>query len=197
MTREKICGNKRDFGVILPLSFLVLFLSLSGGCANAKISRSINNIQTANKKNFTQKTIIRIFKDGKTSIPLLIDNISEKRGAFAFELKNPLNQKKEQFYLSFGFLYAYLVELILAKDTLEIDLESKKLLMSSDNYIFWEGSVIPGLSDRIVTADEALIEIQRYYRQWWNENKHKSLQQLRKEWKLGKRPLNGSKYGWQ
>jgi hypothetical protein len=62
-------------------------------------------------------------------------------------------------------------------------------------YLRVNGSIVKGKENSPVTHKD-MFEIQRVYRDWWEQNKDKSIEQLRLDWKNGNRPLAGSIYHW-
>ncbi len=178
------------------LAFLLISLSFSG-CVCGAISEHINKIRNDPEEKLTQAAIFRIFNNGKRSIPLLIEVISEKR-YFRYRLNNPDNPTTSKINENIGYVYAYLIELILGKEELELIVTDDDFLGSKKNYVYWEGIVAFQDPEETALIDEhTLFEIQYLYRRWWKNNNHKSLRQLRDEWKRGSRPLTHSRFCWK
>lgn len=91
-----------------------------------------------------------------------------------------------------GVIYAYVVELILGRDTLQDDKDCTFLLGTGD-YVYGHGLIMRG--DNVIRATE-LAQVKQLYSRWWEENRNKGLSALRLEWKKFARPLSDSKYHW-
>ncbi len=195
-TQEKLFFGKLFMSGRIVLALLTIIL-ICGGCFRGTSTKYINEIRNAPEKNLTRSAIFRIFENGKRSIPLLIELIPEN-SYFSYHLKNPDNPKKYEFFENIGFAYAYLVELILGREKLEFDDDADDFLGSKKNYVYWDGEIAHREAWKTKVIDAStLFEIQYWYRRWWKDNKHKSLRQLRAEWKKGNRPLSATNYCWK
>ncbi len=90
-------------------------------------------------------------------------------------------------------MYAYEVELILAKEKLRGDPKSCTFLVSPDDVAYSFGHLTRN-GEEITDSD--LPDLKAAYEKWWNLNKGKTLEELRKEWRNGKKPLKGSEFSW-
>jgi hypothetical protein len=141
--------------------------------------------------------IVALHQMGKTAIPLLIDHINDSDVApsSTLMLANPIlssapaSQKDE---LS-GVINAYVVELILASETLR-DEKDCTFLLSEGDYAYGWGVI---MKDGEVISATDLAPVKQQYLQWWGKNHNKSLSTLRVEWKKRIRPLTGSEYHWR
>jgi hypothetical protein len=169
---------------------IVILVAFTVGCVT-----NAQNRQKAVNDFLTEQQLVdyheyaQFFKMDKDIFLILIEKIDTNRkfGIVGFE------PRPEQSYIPNGLLNnylgiraAYLIELLLSRDS--YNLQEKRrvygyaLIVKDDNY------------DRLSYQD--MVEIKRIYLNWWNENNHKTLQQLRAEWKEGKRPLSGQPYKW-
>jgi len=93
-----------------------------------------------------------------------------------------------------GVLYAYVIELIVAKAALSDDGGScSNFLLNKNDYVYGRGLIMHG--DEIINAGD-LPRIKQIYLQWWDRNRSKSLARIRREWKASHRPLTGTQYNW-
>lgn len=182
------------FSAVLVLGLMIILLH---GCTEFRIHRNINRIYESQQDDLTRKQIFKVFNNGKSSIYLLVEKISELRFG-GLPLKHPRNSNELKSQHNIGFAYAYLIELILGRERLEFDRNVDYELGSENNYVYWDGLIVMlGAGGPKPVGMCELKEIYGLYRHWWNENQHKSLRQLRSDWKKGIRPLSGSKYSWQ
>jgi hypothetical protein len=187
-----------NVNVVFILS-LFFALSILGGCMS--IDSSSEQLQyeiwgLGYERNIeSYHAIVELHKQGKKSIPLLIDEIDNCQPLTDLTFAHPRNSIIWGTYNCYGFLYAYLVELILAKEKIEThSSQFYKILGSDDNFIFFNG--VLSKNNACVARKEDLPEIKNAYRAWWEKNKWKSLAELRENWKHEKRPLTGSRFGW-
>lgn len=138
----------------------------------------------------------------KQVIPCLIDSIDISRKGFIGFL-DPKSSRIPPFFLNnqTGINYAYLIELILSKDSIE---SVKRTWESDHDFLHWEELVKPYRiynhcvivkKDRegypipnALTHDDMLV-VKWIYSLWWEANKHKSIEVLREERKKGARIL--------
>lgn len=173
-------------------------LTILGGCT-PRVTRVELHDLGYEKYRISFNAIVKLHQFGKKSIPFLIDEISDRKACTLFSLVDPINSDYdiEGDYNCLGFLYAYIVELILAKETLaEADnFPCCQYLGSRLNCVFWDGML--RFSDGKAAQKKDLQEIKKVYKDWWRKNKHKSLRQLREDWRKGLVPLEKSKYYWR
>lgn len=150
--------------------------------------------------NVRKKAIINQFCGGKKSIPTLIDDI-QRGPETANELTNPTSSimQEDNLRIFLGAYAAYMIELILAKEELDMKdfYRSDLLLGSSKNYIFWNGFIVNRNGDCVSRNQREMDKIALIYKKWWGANNEKPLEQLRNEWKNNIRPLSGSGYHWE
>jgi hypothetical protein len=145
-----------------------------------------------------KSAIASVYKMGKPAIPLLINRIENTRPVKII-LASPLESyiEKADLVRPQGVLAAYLVEWVLAIDSMNLDEFMKSPFPFGDdshNYIYpWGRLVIGG---RMAVAED-LIAIKNIYQEWWRRNGSKELSELRIEWKHNIRPLSGTAFSWQ
>jgi len=141
--------------------------------------------------------IIVLHHMGKSIIPVLIERIDDRDVApsSTLMLANPIlsyvppGSQRDEFS---GVIYAYVIELILARDALHDDLDCTFLLTTGD-YAYSHGLITKD-SNVILATD--LARVKQVYSRWWEGNRGKELSTLRLEWKKSVRPLTGSEYNW-
>ncbi len=194
LSRRLQNGGETGKVAVLALAMMIMFLN---GCSELRIHRYINRITESQQEDLTRKQIFSVFNNGKNSIHLLVEKISELR-FWGLPLKHPRNSIELEPQNSIGFAYAYLIELILGRQKLELDKNADYMFGAEKNYVYWDGRIVLRGGEGLKTVGMGdLREIYWIYRQWWNENQKKTLRRLRKEWKRGIRPLSGSKYSWK
>jgi hypothetical protein len=139
--------------------------------------------------------IVELHKHGKESIPLLIDEINNREKSIGLIFSHPHNSHFGEIYDCYGFLYVYLVELILGREKIKESADSYGgFLGPRENYVFWYGLLAK--ENGKTTSCQDLKEIQGVYRAWWEKNREKSLPELRRAWKNKSGPLSGSGFFW-
>jgi len=63
-------------------------------------------------------------------------------------------------------------------------------------YPYLQGKIVLQGGKKIPISRAQMSDIAGAYRQWWERNKTKSLQELRDAWASGDRPLTGSRFAW-
>jgi hypothetical protein len=191
------CALSGNGTFIVAALLLIVSVHSFTACASPTLEGHIITLRNAFEKNLTQPAVVRIFKGGKQSIPLLIDMIPKYR-LWREKLNNPGNKNSPVEFCTSGFIHTYLVELILGRKSLEIKEGAELFLGSAENYVYWDGMIVKSKPNGPeVVYREALGDIHEIYKTWWQKNQHKSLRKLRAEWKKGIRPLSGSKYSWK
>lgn len=156
--------------------------------------------------------IVELHARGKESIPALIAVIdsSETTGApFLDPASSTISNALSEFRK--GVAAAYVIEMILMTEELHFAGDqdwSGPLGLNRQHYLYtgqqgviihsggdsgWSG--VGSSGDRGLTVEE-LKEVKAIYQKWWEENKKKSIEELRADWKEGRRPLSGSAYMW-
>jgi hypothetical protein len=144
-----------------------------------------------------RKAIFALHHLGKSAIPLLIDHIDDRQVASksTLMLANPIlsyappGSQRDEFS---GVIYAYVVELILARRSLHDDLDCT-FILSTGEFAYPHGLIIR--DSKVISATD-LAQVKQVYSRWWEENRHKSLAALRLDWEKSVRPLTGSQYNW-
>lgn len=144
-----------------------------------------------------QAAAIKIHALGKRAIPRLIDTVTDSRPAQDL-LKNPRSSNLQLANLesSLGLVCAYLIELILGREAVRIDASSGEgfFLGAAQNYPYWDGLIV-NAQGRVIKVQD-LREVKSIYQKWWDTNKDKPLDELRRDWSAGRGPLAGSEYRW-
>jgi hypothetical protein len=136
----------------------------------------------------TTNTIEKRFKRiGKSAIPYLIDAIDRnERGWVGFK-----EERSSSLVLNFGnfsgITAAYMIEY---------------LLSDSSGYQIYPNGVICRVNHQTghlyqekLTLDDVKA-VKKIYRSWWEANKNKSMEELKSDWRRGKRALYGTDYAW-
>ncbi len=182
--------------------FSLIFATMSYGQVEKdnsenKTSQLINQLEDKTPKK-RQEAVVKIYALGKDAIPELINNITNPRIP-RFLLRTPMNNNLtvSQLHNSLGLTSAYLIELILGNENFSInDKDSEQFIFgNSANYIYWSGIIVDS-KDKAIEQHQ-LNEIRLQYEKWWSENKDESIENLRKNWSEGKKPLSQSEYKWQ
>lgn len=140
-------------------------------------------------------------KIGKEAISILIESIDTKnRGVVGFvnpKLSTPSYYNIDNYK---GIEIAYMIEFLI-KNAKSCDCSSNnKIIFEFDSIHFYEKGIIVKVDNgKPVMSSlkfEEILEIKRYYSDWWNNNKNKSPEELSKNWKNNSRALTGTKYIW-
>lgn len=148
-----------------------------------------------------------IHSHGKEIIPYLISHINiDKIGIAGFV--NPYESNLQDMVIGspLGINYAYMIELIMSKDSLN----DKPVFV--EGYSGWEERMEPyrlygqcvivkrkdieNPSSSILSSDD-MKAIKDIYSNWWENNKNDSLESLRKKWIEIGGPLNNTPYTWR
>jgi hypothetical protein len=149
-----------------------------------------------------RSAVLSLHGQGKQAVRILLEHIDDTEIAPSSTLvfQNPVlsyvppGSQHDQFA---GMLYAYVIELILAKNTLSQDGGKNcdfHFLLGPNDYVYGHGLIFKGNEELIDATD--LPRIKQIYLRWWDKNQDKSLAQMRQEWKASHRPLAGSQYKW-
>ncbi|MGV3765222.1 MAG: hypothetical protein ACO1NW_03800 [Chitinophagaceae bacterium] len=125
-------------------------------------------------------------KFGKEIIPYLIDVIDKNETGFlGFQ---DLSSSKIHFVHNnyVGIRAAYVIEHILSN--------SKKERIFNYCVIV---RIVNGEPEMKSLNLEDMKSLKKIYYDWWTKNRHKSLQNLLKDWNSNKRPLDNSIYAWK
>lgn len=148
-----------------------------------------------------------VYIRGIKAIPCLIDHLDDSKNS-PFGFKNPKSSYIPSFFLKgnqIGIKYAYLIELILAKDTLEsspdFDWNKNNWEEATKPYRIYDYCVIVRKDENqkpiedILTNDD-MKKIKLIYLAWWKKNQNKSIEQLRNDYKQNGSILKDSDYMW-
>jgi hypothetical protein len=146
-----------------------------------------------------QRCVCALHQGGKRSIGPLIERI-DTRGDLGYVLVDPMQSTiyEESFFNPRGVFAAYMIELILARKSLDCEsvVGSGFLLGSqSETYVFSLGA-IAGPAGKNIDAS-ALELVENAYRRWWGSADEYSLEDLRAAWQRGETPLAGSEFLWR
>jgi hypothetical protein len=149
-----------------------------------------------------QEAIFKLHNYSKSVIPSLISEIDDDRKIF-LGLNNPLSSTFtiESIVNYTGILAAYTIELILAREMLYKDdsIKPERILGRKanciKNYIYDSGVITR--TDHNDLNFEDMQKIRSLYERWWEENKSKTIETLRREYLDGSEPLKGSNYFWE
>jgi hypothetical protein len=198
LAREGIFRNRGIFKAMKKLTSALLAVSLFlGGCASHDSDMPLMLLKS---KLFDDNKagILQLYKMGKNAIPLLIDAIADPTRTQLI-LVNPTVSNREGEDLSpyFGVLACYLIEWIQATEYInESDFINSPFLFGDppDSYIYEYGRIM--VDGRNISKDD-LSQLKAIYRTWWQNNRRKKLEELRRDWKMKKRPLNDTRYYWR
>lgn len=172
--------------------------------------RYVNNQDTVIEEpvpNFSPKVMKEIHSYGKDIIPYLINQI-HRGEMLSLIFINPYESNLGKMDLHGGPLginYAYMIELILAKDSI-VD----NVIFADGNNIWYEKMKPYRIYDQCViiskkdkgnptkskiTFDD-MKTIKSVYNKWWQSNKNESIESLRKKWREEGSPLQKSSYMW-
>jgi hypothetical protein len=135
---------------------------------------------------------------GKKAIPVLIAHISDAEIAKAstLMLANPLlsyvprGSLRDEYS---GVIYAYAIELILARDALHTGAGDCMFLLDNGDYAYSHGLIMKG--QNVIGASD-LERVKELYSQWWKTHRNEDLVTLQRDWSKSLRPLGGSAYHW-
>ncbi|MDJ1473643.1 hypothetical protein [Xanthocytophaga flava] len=137
---------------------------------------------------------------GKSAIPCLLDLIDTDRKSFV-GFQDPESSSVNSFSSNnySGINVAYLVELILAKDSIVVRKSSTWKTQVEPYRIYTYGVIVKNVNNSPLLRPleySDMKTLKDIYLAWWKLNKNKSIEQLRRDWKAGKGPLATSKYKW-
>ncbi len=156
---------------------------------------------------FPPNVMKEIHSHGKEIIPYLISQIDiDDKGIAGFV--NPYESNLQDMVIGspLGINYAYMIELIMAKDSLK----DKPVVV--DGYSSWEEKMEPyklfgqcvivrekdkdNPTASILSSDD-MKAIKKIYSIWWENNKNDSPESLRKKWIESGGPLRNTSYTWR
>jgi hypothetical protein len=137
---------------------------------------------------------------GKDIIPCLIDFIDINKKTF-IGFQDPKSSNIYPFISDnyIGIRAAYLIEFVLSKDTITTS-KSDLWEQEIEPYRIYKYGVIVNTQNKEPIPkslnSEDIKVLKEIYLKWWQSNKEKPLEQLRKEWKENKHILDNSSYKW-
>ena len=143
---------------------------------------------------------------GKDIIPYLISHIDIMQNGLAGFI-NPYdsNLRNKIIGCPLGVNYAYMIELIMAKDTIVDNIhyadgnnvwyEKMKLYRLYGQCVIISKLDLNNPKDKKINFDD-MKAIKAIYNDWWESNKDKNLDALRKKWREEGSPLQNSPYMW-
>ena len=222
-THEKSVGRVDKSNIIIPSDVVVIQDSFPmsddyyGSEKEYLVSRNYIGIRFVNNQDtvieepvpqFSPKMMKEIHSYGKDIIPYLISQIDIGK-MVSPNFVNPYESNLERMDLQggpSGINYAYMIELILAEDSIK------------DNYVYkdfcydcWYEKMKPykiyghcTIIEKKYLNNPAAISvsfddmktIKAIYNKWWESNKDKNLDALRKKWREEGSPLQNSPYMW-
>ena len=200
--------------VIIKDSFIISS-DLSSPEKEFLVSRNFIGVRYVNKQDtvveepvsgFPPKVMKEIHSYGKDIIPYLIGHIDTEWNVVA-GFVNPYDSYLADKVIGspVGVNYAYMIELILAKDSI-VD----NVIFADGNNIWYEKMKPYRIYDQCViiskkdkgnptkskiTFDD-MKTIKSVYNKWWQSNKNESIESLRKKWREEGSPLQKSSYMW-
>ena len=185
----------------------ILFFILNVGCTKSIVETELlyqvyfENLLSLNMVK-RQNATFKMHSYEKKIIPFLIDKIDINKKVL-INLMHPLHSTFiiRSFENYAGFLAAYIIELIIGREELSMDNPMNRNFMlgcggkSIKNYLYINGVIVREDEQEIKFDD--MKRIKQIYKNWWQKNKQNSLEELRKEWKQGNRPLSGTFYQWR
>ncbi len=156
---------------------------------------------------FPPKVMREIHSYGKEIIPYLINKIDIERYVNPGFL-NPYESNLQDAVLigPLGINYAYMIELIMAKDSIRDD-----VVFSLGGYSSWYDKMKPyqiygqcviirkkdqDKPRKSVITIEEMKQVKSIYEKWWKGNKHDPLESIRKKWRENGSPLRESPFTW-
>jgi hypothetical protein len=154
------------------------------------------------------KSISQLHARGLAAIPALLLEIGNDRKAEWLTLTSPISSTlpHDLTFTYCGLVSAYLIEVILSQDRLELDTKSRPKEAADYHILGWKYGCYPYLVGAIFVSrgtkserqigQADLAAVAAKYSAWWDANKFRSLEQLRAAWAKGERPLSGSIFEW-
>jgi hypothetical protein len=192
-----VAGSGIKISSVLPALFVVGLMSCGG---DRDYDNLIVDLKSASIET-RRSAIFELHRRGKQSIPKLIADIADDK-KIPLNMQNPTSSYIHRGSLvNFsGVLSAYVIELILARAELYwADNSNPDFLLGAGNeelhnYIYDGGIIVRKDGDDLGYFD--MITVRNIYRNWWNDNGHKTIEQLRDDWWNYDTPLAGSDYSW-
>jgi hypothetical protein len=185
--------------VIFLLGWILVFLFSSRALVSNDIANYYKKLMNFSDSKH-KEGIIKLFRSGKEAIPFLIKGIS-CCDIVTNSLVNPTGSLLTDNHLRIcsGAYAAYVIEMILAID----HIDEKKYFMEKDflfseieHYLYFNGFIVNAKNDCVSQNKKEMTTIAGFYKEWWEKNSQKTLEELKKDWKDGIRPLSGSGFRW-
>lgn len=173
---------------------LAIIMGVATCCVaqNRKTESHILDIKSADP-NIRYRAMYEVHKSGKQMIPQLISSIDLNEKEWIFNL-DPHDSNIPAFpYDYVGILYAYTIELIIGRD--HIDEKELRVSRRYSQFSLYRCGTVKRTDGEVLHIED-LRHIKSVYQAWWKKNEHKSIEQIRKDWSKGHRPLINSGYYW-
>ncbi len=189
--------QKKAKHVLIAAAILILGMI---GCTDktADISSLIGQLKCESLMD-RQAAFIELHALGKKAIPHLVDAIHDDSMTLIC-LHNPISSRITRGSLNnfAGILAAYMIELILAKDELQLEDKGDSVWVfggDPHNYIYENGVIARNDGGDLTHHDIKMI--MEIYKTWWQQSETRSIEGLRDEWQTNVRPLTGSDFHWK
>jgi hypothetical protein len=137
--------------------------------------------------------------NGKNAIPKLIDEI-DNHHLVPMVLSDPTSsQMPLDSSVSCGVVAAYLIERILEWPFWQFQpglSGNYRIIVGCPTSWAYYSVCIVNVNTHQPCSKDDLKVVKAVYQAWWEQNGNKSLDELRKDWIAGKKPLAGSIYRW-
>jgi hypothetical protein len=171
---------------------LILFTCLTTVALGQNIDEKIQRV--LHPKPGDPDVSLEFIRYGKSAIPNLIKVIDADGKTLLGFLGSNDSTIPDAMYNSVGMRAAREIESILAGEKGAKIQTDKKFRPR----LFYHGYIVREAEKEQLKAMENkdMKVIKDIYLKWWNSNKHKTINQLRSDWKTGKRPLSKSGFIW-
>lgn len=138
-----------------------------------------------------------LYEGGTKAIPLLIDQIADGGLVSTVSLAKPTESIARMDPVYCGTVSAYLIELIIGTGQFSIQSSNDFFLgVDPSNYVYRFG-IVTTIRDHSSIRRTDLRKLKLAYLKWWVANQAKRIEELRSDWKDGRRPLSGSDFLWE
>jgi hypothetical protein len=155
------------------------------------------------EKSLSSVTYEEALSLNKQIISCLIDSIDTQRRLFFIGFQNPISSYVEEYQMNnqAGIKYAYLIDYILSKDSVET---VNRTWNEEEDWVHWAELTKPyriynvsvivkqDKNDKMILeplTHKDMVEIKRMYLQWWKQNKDKPIETMKKEFRKGNKIL--------
>lgn len=157
--------------------------------AQQRLLRKVDSL-VANQRSETTETYLYFKSTGKEAIPYLVNVIDQnEKGYIGFAGDSTSSTILGLNYNYCGMRAAFMIEYILSPETV-----NPKNVFNIGAIVKLNSKNEPLIS--LVTIQD-MKEIKKIFREWWEKNKSRTLQELQAEWNKGISPLSNSNYTWK